>query len=312
MSVQYAPMERPLPRGGGMKFLAELCGVSKKFGSVVALDGLDLQVGAGELVALLGPNGAGKSTAIALMMGLQQPDSGSVRLFDMAPNMLDARRRIGVMMQQPLLAAELRVKEHLELVGCYYPHPYAPTEVIELTNIGALANRRYGELSLGQKRQVQFAIAVCGRPELLFLDEPTVGLDLNARETMWKTVRGLVAEDCSMLLTTHHIEEAEALADRVTVLTSGRIIASGSVDAIRSTVERVHIACDTELTQQEVGAWPEVGHVTVDRKRLNISARHAEPIVRRLLAGDRNLRRLEVRPAGLSEAFAELTRGTPQ
>src|SRR6185295_7413296 len=164
-----------------MDCLAELSGVSKRFGKTVALDGLDLEVMSGELLAVLGPNGAGKSTAISLMLGLRQPDTGSVSLFGQSPERLEARRQIGVMMQELALAAELRVREHIDLVASYYPTPLTPDEDMELTNTTSLANRPSGKLSNGQKRQVQFAMAVCGRPKLLFLDEPTVGLDLAAR-----------------------------------------------------------------------------------------------------------------------------------
>ena len=155
-------------------------------------DGLDLQVSAGELFSVLGPNGAGKSTAISLLLGLLKPDSGAARLFGLSPFRVEARRRVGVMMQEVTLAPELRVREHVALVASYYPHPFTPAEAMELTNISSLASRPYGKLSAGQKRQVQFTMAVCGRPKLLFLDEPSVGLDIRAREMMWATLRRLV------------------------------------------------------------------------------------------------------------------------
>ena len=209
--------------------LAELQGVSKRFGSVVALDGIDLQVRPGELLAVLGPNGAGKSTAISLLLGLQQPDAGSVRLFGQSPLMLEARRSVGVMMQEVALAPELRVREHIDLVASYYPEPLSPEAAMETTHATVLGGRPYGKLSNGQKRQAQFAMAVCGRPKLLFLDEPTVGLDLKSRETMWDMLRQLVRNGASIVLTTHYLEEAEARADRVVVLAKGRVIASGTV-----------------------------------------------------------------------------------
>jgi len=290
--------------------LAELSGVSKRFGDVVALDGLNLDVRRGELLAVLGPNGAGKTTAISLMLGLQQPDSGTVTLFRQAPQRLEARRQIGVMMQEVTLAEDLRVREHIDLVGHYYPNPFSPEAVLEMTHLTALAERPYGKLSAGQKRQAQFAVAVCGRPKLLFLDEPTVGLDVQARGAMWDTLRTLVSRGSSIVLTTHYLEEAQALADRVVVLAKGRLIASGTVSEMRALVSRKRISCSTTLTFEEIATWPGVESVARDRELLHITVGDAEEITRRLLNADRNLRDLEVHRAGLEEAFTELTQET--
>jgi ABC-2 type transport system ATP-binding protein len=289
------------------EFWAELSSVKKRFGKTVALDGLDLHVRAGELFSVLGPNGAGKSTAISLLLGLLKPDAGAARLFGMSPFRVEARRRVGVMMQEVTLAPELRVREHVALVASYYPHPFTPAEAMELTNISSLASRPYGKLSAGQKRQVQFTMAVCGRPKLLFLDEPSVGLDVRARETMWATLRQLVHNGSSIVLTTHYLEEAESLSNRVAVLNKGRLIASGTVNEIRALVVRKHITCSTALTADQIAAWPDVESVTRDQQRLLISTSNSVAVVRRLLAADSNLQELEVRRAGLAEAFTELT-----
>jgi ABC-type multidrug transport system ATPase subunit len=288
--------------------LAELSSVRKVFRKVVALEGIDLQVRSGELLALLGPNGAGKTTAIGLMLGLNRPEAGSVRLFGQAPQSLEARRNIGVMMQEVYLAPELRVREHIDLAASYYPAPLAAAAVMEMTHTVSLANRPYGKLSGGQKRQTQFAIAICGRPKLLFLDEPTVGLDLQAREMVWGALRRLVSQGVSIVLTTHYIEEAEALADRVAVLAKGHMVASGSVNEIRALVARKCITCSTRLTAEEVQRWPDVESVSSDTQRLRIVAIDGEAVVRRLLAGDQQLQDLEVRRAGLAEAFSQLTK----
>jgi ABC-2 type transport system ATP-binding protein len=291
-------------------FLAELSGVSKRFEKTVALDKLDLQVRSGELFAVLGPNGAGKTTAISLLLGLQQPDSGTAQLFGNSPNDVETRRRIGVMMQEVSLAPELRTREQIDLVASYYPSPMTPEAAMELTNTTSLAARPYGKLSSGQKRQVQFAMAIVGRPKLLFLDEPTVGLDVQARELMWVTLRKLVNSGNSIVLTTHYLEEVEALADRVAVLAKGRVVASGTVNDLRALVVRKHINCSTTLTVEEVTAWPDVEHATTDKQRLLITVSNAESVLRRLLAADHNLCEVEVRRAGLAEAFVELTQET--
>jgi ABC-type multidrug transport system ATPase subunit len=212
------------------------------------------------------------------------------------------------MMQEVGLTPELRVRELIDLTASYYPEPLSTKETLVLTRIESLADRSYAKLSGGQKRQVQFALAICGRPTLLFLDEPTVGLDVEAREHMWRTIRELLAQGCSIVLTTHYLEEAEALADRVAVLANGRLIASGSVDEIRSIVSRKHISCATSLSEQEIERWPGVLAVKRTVHRLQVTASDAEAVVRRLLAADESIRDLEVRQAGLAEAFSELTK----
>src|SRR6187401_2427881 len=208
--------------------LASLKDIHKRFGKIQALDGFDLAVQRGELLAVLGPNGAGKSTAISILLGLQTADEGSAELFGHAPQEIDGRRRIGVMMQEVMLPGVMRPRELLEQVASYYPVPYDVDEVIARMSLEGLLKRPYGKLSGGQKRQVQFALALCGRPELLFLDEPTAGLDVQSREALWKVIRELVHEGCSIVLTTHYLEEAEALADRVAVVMRGKLVTSGT------------------------------------------------------------------------------------
>ncbi len=288
--------------------LARLAGVRKRYGDTVALNGLDLEVRPGELLAVLGPNGAGKTTAIALMLGLQIPDAGEVTLFGRSPHDLAARRNVGVMMQEVALPDALTVRDLIGQTRAYYPAPLSLAETIALAGIEKIAAWPYVKLSGGQKRQAQFALAVCGRPRLLFLDEPTTGLDINARETMWACVRGLVAAGTSVVLTTHYIEEAEALADRVVVMAKGREVAQGAVRDMQALVSRKRIECATSLGLAEAQAWPEVSAATLsDDGQLSITTADAEVVVRKLLAADPGLKDLEVRRAGLSEAFAELT-----
>ena len=288
--------------------LARLSGVKKRYGETVALDGLDLEVRSGELLAVLGPNGAGKTTAIALMLGLQIPDAGEVALFGRSPHDLAARRGVGIMMQEVALPDALTVRDLIGQTRAYYPAPLTLAETIALAGVEKIAQRPYSKLSGGQKRQVQFALAICGRPRLLFLDEPTTGLDINARETMWACVRGLVTAGASVVLTTHYIEEAEALADRVVVMAKGREVAQGTVREMRALVSRKRIDCATTLGLAKVQAWPEVSAATLgDNGQLSITTSDAEAVVRKLLAADPDLKDLEVRRAGLSEAFAELT-----
>jgi ABC-2 type transport system ATP-binding protein len=288
--------------------VASLAGATKRYGKQVALHGLDLQVRRGELLALLGPNGAGKSTAISLLLGLTRADDGEVQLFGANPQDIAARRRIGVMLQSAVLQGSLRVGELLALAGSYYPAPLDVAAAAGLAGIDDLLRRPYAALSGGQQRRVQFAIAVTGRPELLFLDEPTVGMDLQARQALWATVRALVAGGTAVVLTTHYLEEAEALADRVVVMTHGRVVSEGTVDELRARVSRKHVRCITSAAVETVAQWPGVDSARSEQGRLVVTTADAEGVVRRLLAGDAGLAELEVQRAGLAEAFTELTR----
>jgi ABC-2 type transport system ATP-binding protein len=286
----------------------EFKGVSKRYGALMALDGVDLAVGKGELLALLGPNGAGKSTAIAICLGLIEPDQGEARLFGESPHALSARRRVGVMLQSAGVPDTLKVGELLAQTRSYYPDPRSGAECVQLAGIEDLTDRRYGKLSGGQQRRVQFALAICGRPRLLFLDEPTVGLDIEARASLWRTIRAVVADGCAVVLTTHYVEEAEELADRVIVLARGRIVAAGSVRQIRARIAQRRIRCISALAAETVGAWPEVRSVCRNGDHIEIVTDAAETVVRQLLFEDKQLSELEVRRAGLAEAFVEITR----
>ncbi len=296
------------PLGNGRAVLARLQFVSKSYGKLRALDGIDLGLREGELLALLGPNGAGKTTAIGLLLGLIRADAGKVSLFGLDPQDIRARRNIGVMLQDAALPLTLRVGELIRLAASYYPNPRSVTESADLAGVTDLLKRPYGKLSGGQQRRVQFAIALCGRPRLLFLDEPTVGMDIDARQKLWAAIRHLVAEGNSVVLTTHYLEEAEALANRVCVMARGRIISEGSVDALRARIALKRVWCSTTLSLEELQAWPEVAEGRIDGERLCLSTEHPELLVRRLLAQDITLSGLEVRAAGLAEAFTELTR----
>jgi ABC-type multidrug transport system ATPase subunit/peptidoglycan/LPS O-acetylase OafA/YrhL len=303
-----AAAEEAAPRvvdGGFHRPIARLSHVKKTFDAITALDDVSLDIRPGEILAVLGPNGAGKSTAIALLLGLQEPTGGTATLFDLPPDRLEARYPIGVMMQEGALTPELKVRELIALTCSYYPAPYTVDEVLALTRTAPIADRQYQKLSGGQNRLAQFALAVCGRPALLFLDEPTVGLDAAARDMLWSTLRQVVAQGTAVVLTTHYLEEAEALAHRVAVLAKGKLIALGSVDEVRSVVDRKRVRCSTTVPIEEVLRWPGVMTAAVKDGRLEVVATDAEGVVKRLFRNDDQTRDLEVQRAGL---FAELTR----
>lgn len=284
-----------------------LSGVHMRYGNTVALRGVDLTLARGGVTALLGPNGAGKSTAVGLLLGLHAADAGRVEVLGGSPRALAVRRRVGMMLQSAGVQEALKVRELLALTRSYYPAPRSVADCVALAGLDGLMDRRYGQLSGGQQRRVQFALAICGDPALLFLDEPTTGLDIEARQRLWKAVRALVADGCAVLLTTHYLEEAEALADRVVVIDRGRVLAEGSVREVRARIGQRRIRCLSALAEGAVQAWPGVVSVQRDGAWLEILAEPAEPVVQRLLAEDAALSELEVQRAGLADAFLALT-----
>lgn len=287
--------------------VAVLDRVEKSYGTVKALSLARLSVGAGELVALLGPNGAGKTTAVKLLLGLLAPDHGAVRVFGGDPRDYRMRVRTGAVLQVSRVPETLRVREHIDLFSSYYPNPMPQAETLAIAGLEAVKDRLFGELSGGQRQRVLFALAICGDPDLLFLDEPTVGLDVEARRLMWKQIRSLVERGKSVLLTTHYLEEADALADRVVVLNRGEIIAEGTPAEIKASSGGKRIRCRTSLSVAAVRSMAGVMEVREDRGIIEISTARPEPVLREILIRDSEVSGIEVTSAGLEEAFLSLT-----
>ncbi|MGN6183047.1 MAG: ABC transporter ATP-binding protein [Thermoanaerobaculia bacterium] len=212
---------------------ATFTSVTKNYGMVEALRGLDLTIRPGELVALLGANGAGKTTAVRLLLGLAKPTSGRVDVFGGDPRDARSRTRIGAVLQVARVPETLKVREHIDLFRSYYPNPMSMRDIIAAANLEGVEDRKFGQLSGGQQKRVLFALAIAGNPDLLILDEPTVGLDVEARRALWKQIRAFVALGKSVLLTTHYLAEAEALANRVVVVNRGVVVKEGTPSEIR-------------------------------------------------------------------------------
>jgi len=287
--------------------LAQLRGASKRYGATLALDAIDLSIHPGEVLALLGVNGAGKSTALGLLTGRLSADAGDVELFGADPREAAVRRGIGVMLQDGRLPDTLRVIEQVRLQSSYYPRPRPIDETLALAGVTDLAQRRYGELSGGQQRRVQFALAICGAPPLLFVDEPTVGLDVEARRGFWQVLRQLRAAGTAIVLTTHYLEEADALAERIVLLAGGRVRAEGSPAGIKARAAGKRVLARTRLSQAQLAAWPEVARLQLDGERVEVHSGQVEALLRRWLAADPALDELEVRPLSLEDAFLTLT-----
>ena len=292
---------------GDAGVVASLEAVNRNYGEVRALKGVNFRIRAGELVALLGPNGAGKTTAVKLLLGLLQPNGGKVRVFGGDPTNPENRMRTGAMLQVGRVPETLRVREHIDLFSSYYQNPMPAAAVLAAAGLEKLSDRKFGDLSGGQRQRVLFALAICGNPDLLFLDEPTVGLDVEARRMLWDEIRQLVGRGKTVLLTTHYLQEADALADRVAVINKGEIIAEGTPADIKAQTAGKRIRCITSLTMETLRQIPGVTEVKRDRDAVELNAAEAEFVVRELLSRDQGLSGLEVAAAGLEEAFLALT-----
>jgi ABC-2 type transport system ATP-binding protein len=299
------------PRTAGT-VVARLQGASKTYGAVTALRNVDFSIRTGELVALLGPNGAGKTTAVKLFLDLAKPVTGSVNVFGGNPVNPEVRMRTGAMLQVAKVPETLRVKEHIDLFSSYYRNPLPLTQVLATAGLEGIEDRKFGELSGGQKQRVLFALAICGDPDLLFLDEPTVGLDVEARRLLWEEIRRLVVRGKTVLLTTHYLQEADELADRVVVINQGAIIAEGTPSEIKAKTAGKKIRCITRIPMEFIGGLPGVIKVCQDRDALEIQVSRAEPVLRELLQLDSELSGIEVASAGLEEAFLALTQEQPE
>ncbi len=285
----------------------QLTGATKRYGEILALAGIDLAIRPGEVLALLGPNGAGKTTAVRLILGLARPDGGTVRVYGRDPRVPAHRARTGAMLQVGKVPDTLRVGELVHQFATYYGSPVPLAAPVAAAGLAGLERRPFGELSGGQQQRVLFALALAGDPDLVVLDEPTAGLDVEARRGLWQAIRGLTARGRSVLLTTHHLEEADALAHRVVVIHHGAIVAEGTPAEIKARAAGRRIRCRTALTAAEAERLPGTRSVSVSGGVLEILTSDAEGSVRELLRRDPALADLEVASAGLEEAFLALT-----
>jgi ABC-2 type transport system ATP-binding protein len=295
--------------------IATLDGVTRRYGQLTAVDSLSLGIQPGQTVALLGPNGAGKSTTVELLLGLTNPDAGEVRLCGGPPADAVAAGRVGAMLQDAGLPQGAKVAELVDLVRRLYPEPLSLQDTLRLADLEDVANRRVERLSGGQRQRVRLALAVAGNPELLVLDEPTAALDVDARRTFWHRVRGYVSAGRTVLFATHRLEEADAVADRVVVIASGRLLADGTPDQVKAQAagrSTVSVAADGP-SRELLENLPAVETVRQDRGRLTLSTSDPDATVRALLQQAPHTQGLEVTRAGMEEAFLHLTQqgGTP-
>jgi ABC-2 type transport system ATP-binding protein len=270
--------------------------------------GLDLDIESGEAVALLGPNGAGKSTTIDMLLGLTRPDRGAVSLFGQSPEEAVAAGRIGAMLQVGSLIPDLSVREVVAMLAALYPAPMEIDEVLELTGISSLAERRTQKLSGGETQRTRFAIALVSNPQLLVLDEPTVGMDVEGRRAFWATMRELARSGKTILFATHYLEEADSYADRAVLVARGNVVADGPTTEIKARVGgRTIRATLPGADLQALESLPGVTRADSHGRTVILGCSDSDTAIRALLDSYPDARDIEIAGAGLEEAFVELT-----
>ncbi|GAA2014766.1 ATP-binding cassette domain-containing protein [Nakamurella flavida] len=286
----------------------DIAGLTVRYRDTLAVDGLDLTIHRGETVALLGPNGAGKSSVVNAALGLFRPSAGRVSLLGREPAAAVAAGGVGAMLQHGGLPSESRVGEVLRLIGSRYATPWPLAELAAATGIGDLLGRRTDALSGGQRQRVLLAMALVGTPPLLILDEPTSAMDVEARQAFWRTMSGLAERGHTVVFATHHLDEADAVADRVVVVDHGRVVADGSAARIKARIagRTVRFRCPEPPPEGWV-AVPGVTGVGRDGDTVELATTDVESTLRALLARHERLPDLQVHGASLEQAFLTLT-----
>jgi ABC-2 type transport system ATP-binding protein len=288
--------------------IAAAYGLTKSFAGKRALDNIDLEIKSGLVLAILGANGAGKTTLINILLGRLNADSGDVSVFAVKPGSLQAKRQAGAMLQVANLPETLKIKEHIQLFQSYYPHPMDYQQVISYAGLQDIQNRYSKKLSGGEKQRLLFALSICGNPKLLFLDEPSVGMDVEARQGLWQAIRDLRAKGTGIVLTTHYLEEADNLADEIVLLKQGQIIRRGSSDEIKASISHTTIRFSSTEKPSKFELFPAVVSVQRIGKFIQLQTGNTNQTLPALLSAYPNLPDLTISSAGLEEAFLQLNR----
>jgi ABC-2 type transport system ATP-binding protein len=292
------------PTAGGIR----LTGLTKTFGAVRAVDGVDLTIAPGETVALLGPNGAGKSTTIDMLLGLSKPDAGSVEVFGMSPAAAVRAGAIGAMLQTGAIIRDLSVREVLIMMASLYPHPARIEEVLDITGLHDIVDRRTNKLSGGQTQRVRAAIALISNPDLLVLDEPTVAMDVEGRHVFWDSIRRIAATGRTVVFATHYLEEADSYADRIVLMARGRIVADGPATEIKATVGLRTIRATLPIADlRELDALDGVKSADRRGEAIVLHCIDSDAAIRALLREFPSVSDISIAGAGLEEAFLLLT-----
>ncbi|GAC13691.1 ABC transporter ATP-binding protein [Aliiglaciecola lipolytica] len=283
--------------------------LKKSYGTVEAIKGINLNIQGSGVYAILGQNGAGKTSLIKCALGLEKITSGTLQVIGSAPGTLQAKRQIGVILQDSDLPDLLTVKEQITLFASYYPTPFSVEKTIEMCALEDFADKRYKKLSGGQKRRAQFALAIVGNPQLIFLDEPTTGLDIEARRNLWAVIRDFAKQGKTIVLTTHYLEEAENLADRIMIMNSGIIVADASPSEIQKQSKGSVIRCETSTSYEVLQKLTGVSSVSISGRFSEIHSTDVNQSLSEMLSLDPNLKDLTVNQPKLEDVFGRLSQG---
>ena len=286
--------------------VAQVSNLNKSFAGKVALNNLNLSIEANQVVAVLGANGAGKTTLINILLGRLQADDGEISVLGQPAGSLIAKRQTGAMLQVANLPETLKIKEHIQLFQSYYPKPMDYQKVMDYAGLQDLQQRYSRKLSGGEKQRLLFALSICGNPKLLFLDEPSVGMDVEARQGLWQAIRDLKNQGTAIVLTTHYLQEAESLADQIVLLKNGEIIKRGNNDDFRASVSHKLIRFASKLASTHFANLPAVAMVSQSGKYISLQSTNANQTLQALLTLAPGIEDLTVQGAGLEEAFLHL------
>ena len=281
--------------------------VIKSYGTVRAVNGVSFEIRPGEMVAMLGPNGAGKSTTVDILLGLRRPDSGTARVLGLAPQRAAAAGRVGAMLQSGSLPDRATVAEVIDLARRLYGSRRTQAALLDLAGLTDLASRRADRLSGGQARRVQLAVALAGEPEVLFLDEPTTGLDVQSRRLFWAGVWQVAATGATVLFATHYLDEADANADRVLVLAAGQLIADGEPASIKAQLSERTIRVVHPVRISELRALAGVSAVTAEGPEVELRTTDQDRTLEGLYRCGATIRNLRIDGATLEDALIALT-----
>jgi len=285
----------------------DAAGLTKSFGEVRAVDGVDLMVAQGEIVAFLGPNGAGKTTTIDMLLGLARPDAGAISVFGRSPRTAIAQGFVSAVLQTGGLLKDLTVRETVQLTASLFADARPVDEVLDRAGIRDIGDRMVGKCSGGQQQRLRFAMALLSDPGLLILDEPTTGMDVEGRHEFWNAIRADAARGRTVLFATHYLEEADAYADRVVLMSHGRIVADGTTAHIKNLVSgRVVRATLPGADQVALAALPSVKDVEVQGDRVVIGTTDSDAVARHLLT-ETAARDVEISSQNLESVFLALT-----
>ena len=293
-----------------MEAIVDIKNLSKEFKGKKAVEDVSFSIQPGEVVAILGPNGAGKSTTILMMLGLLHPTSGEVSLFNQQPQHQKVKERIGVMLQQVSLMDALKVKEVLALFRSYYPNPLSMEEMIRLTGLSEKElNKRTEKLSGGQKRRVSFALAMAGNPDLVFFDEPTVGMDSTSRKEFWARVRQLADEGKTVLFSTHYLQEADDVATRILLFNQGKLIADGSPSTIKQRLLKRTVSFKSEgvFPKEQFLSMEHVSDIQEEKGRIVIQTDDTDHVLLSLFSEGIAISDISIDKGRLEDAFEQLT-----